>query len=233
MPDITNQRPYPGRVSFPSGKPIETHAKAPPPSAEAQAIKTALGFAPVDPAEERKRVQAVTDQQTVRTALWFAENRGETDRIDAALAEIGVDRFLAACPPNYAAKMRAEIAKQPPRKTKAATPKAAAPKAPRRFSTEEAIIIRMRGTQAQREALSRQEAAEHPDSCHCRSCENVKYHSRSRGAEGARELAALIKRHAPNANTAPGNKPAMSQAEISRTWQEAHAKVARETGRIR
>lgn len=206
--------------------------KAPQLSSEAIAIKKALGVPLVDRTDEAR--QAYRDKQAVEGALRSAAYGGNygSRAIDNVIADIGVDRFLAAAPPDVAAKMRAEIAKQRPRKTKAAAPKAAAPKAPRRFSTEEAIIIRMRGTQAQREALSRQEAAEHPDSCHCRSCENVKYHSRSRGAEGARELAALIKQHAPNASTAPGNKPTMSQAEISRTWQEAHAKVARETGRI-
>lgn len=229
MPDITNQRPYPGRVSFPSGKPIETRTKAPELSPEAMAIKTALGVPAIDRTDEERR--AYEDKRMVGSALDNAKRYGGNygaRSIDNVIAKIGIDRFLAACPPDVASKMRAQIRKEQARKTKAA-----APKAPRRFSTEEAIIIRMRGTQAQREALSRQEAAEHPDSCHCRSCENVKYHSRSRGAEGARELAALIKRHAPNASTAPGNKPTMSQAEISRTWQEAHAKVARETGRIR
>lgn len=49
-------------------------------------------------------------------------------------------------------------------------------------------------------------------------------------AEGAKELRALIAQHAPN-QTAPDAGP--SQAEIARTWQEAHDKVARETGRIR
>ncbi len=49
----------------------------------------------------------------------------------------------------------------------------------------------------------------------------------SREVEGAKELAALIKQNAPH-QEAPA---AMSQEQIARTWQDAHDKVARETGR--
>jgi hypothetical protein len=50
-----------------------------------------------------------------------------------------------------------------------------------------------------------------------------------REVEGAKELAALIKQNAPH-QEAPA---AMSQEQIDRTWQEAHERVARDTGRIR
>lgn len=190
--------------------------KAPELSPEAMAIKTALGVPAIDRTDEER--QAYEDKRRVDRALNDAKQYGGNygaRSIDNVIASIGIDRFLAACPPDVAAKMRAQI-----RKAKAAAPKPK-PKPAARIDGIQAWVIRRMGTQAQIDALNAQEAAEEAAERQARS------------PEGARELAALIKQHAPNASTAPGNKPTMSQAEISRTWQEAHAKVARETGRIR
>jgi hypothetical protein len=101
----------------------------------------------------------------------------------------------------------------------AAKPKTAKPKPAAKIDTLSAWVIRRMGTQAQIDALNAQEAAEEAAQRQARS------------PEGAAALASAIRRNTAAVN---GNGKTMtSQAAIDRTWQDAHEKVARETGRTR
>ncbi len=186
-------------------------------SPEAMAIKAALGLPAIDRTEEEQ--QARDDKRVVSWALEDAKKHGGNygaRSVDNVIAKIGIDRFLAAAPPDVAARMRAQIKRERTRKAKAAAPK---PKPAAKIDTLSAWVIRRMGTQAQIDALNAQEAAEEAAQRQIRS------------PEGAAALASAIRRNTAAIN---GNGRAVtSQAAIDRTWQEAHERVARETGRIR
>lgn len=204
-------------------------SKAPQLSPEAMAIKTALGVPAIDRTDEEK--QAYEDKRMVGWALDDAKKYGGNygaRSIDNVIAKIGVDRFLAAAPPDVAAKMRALIRKERARQPEAAAPK---PKPAAKADTRPAFVIRSIGSQAEIDALNAREAAEHPAACRCQSCEIVK----GRSASGASVLAGNIRRNTALLN-GPSAKPKsdkLSQAEIDATWREAHARVARDSGRTR
>jgi hypothetical protein len=186
------------------------------PSPEVLAIKKALGVPPVDRYAEEH--DARLDKKKVEKLLSVSQGGGyyASAKIDELIAEIGIDRFLAAAPPDVAAKMRAQIKKERARKAKAAAPK---PKPAAKIDGISAWAIRINGTQAQRDALAAQVAAEEAAQRQIRS------------PEGAAALASAIRRNTAAVN---GNGKTMtSQAAIDRTWQEAHERVARETGRTR
>ena len=176
-------------------------AELPKSSIEAQAIKKALGVPLFD--RSKQRAQEYADSQTVERAIWYAEKMGNTDRIDEAIAEIGIDRFLAAAPPDVAAKMRAQI-----RKAKAAAPKPK-PKPAAKIDGIRAWAIRQTGTQAQIDALDAQEAAEEAAERQARS------------PEGAAALASAIRRNTALAN---GNgRSATPAGEAQDVWSRAIA----------
>lgn len=194
------------------------------PSPEVLAIKKALGVPPVDRYAEEH--DARLDKKKVEKLLSVSQGGGyyASAKVDELIAEIGIDRFLAAAPPDVAAKMRAQIKRERARQPKAAAPK---PKQAAKIDGLSAWAIRAQGTKAQIDALNAQEAAQHNASCRCQSCEAVK----GGGQSGAEALASAIRRNTAAIN---GNGRAVtSQAAIDRTWQEAHERVARETGRIR
>lgn len=140
-------------------------AKAAEPSPEVKAFKQAFGVPPID------TTQAEEDKELVMTVLGnaaHARDRGEGNRasamIDNLVAKIGVERFMAAAPPNVAAKMRAQI-KEDRKREKRKAERAALrnppkPKPAAKIDGMKAWAIRSRGTQAEIDALNALEAAE-------------------------------------------------------------------------
>lgn len=176
--------------------------KAPELSPEAMAIKTALGVPAIDRTDEER--QAYEDKRMVGWALDDAKKYGGNygaRSIDNVIAKIGVDRFLAAAPPDVAAKMRAQI-----RKAKAAAPK---PKPAAKIDGIRAWAIRQTGTQAQIDALNAQEAAEEAAA------------RQTRSPEGAAALAGAIRRNTALVN---GNgRSATPAGEARDAWSRAIA----------
>lgn len=210
-------------------------SKAPQLSPEAMAIKTALGVPAIDRTDEEQ--QARDDKRVVGWALDDAKKRGGNygaRSIDNVIAKIGVDRFLAAAPPDVAAKMRAQIKEDRKREQRKAEREALRnppkPKPAAKIDGMSAWVIRRLGTQAQIDALNAQEAAEHGAGCRCQSCEAVK---RNTASTAARPAATVRRTVAPKPAPRATKPAAQSQAEIAASWAAAHDKVARETGRIR
>lgn len=206
--------------------------KAPQLSPEAIAIKKALGVPPVDRTDEKRQAKADKDRVAgaLRDAAEIGGNYGSRS-IDNVIARIGIDRFLAAAPPDVAAKMRAEIKEDRKRERLKAEREALRnppkPKPAANIDGMSAYVIRRMGTQAQIDALNASEAAEHGAGCRCQSCEAVKRNATSKAASPAATLRRNVApKPAPNAT-----KPAMSQAQIDAMWRDAHERVARETGR--
>lgn len=176
------------------------------PSPEVLAIKKALGVPPVDRYAEEH--DARLDKKNVAKLLSRCTGGGyqASADIDRMIAEIGIDRFLAAAPPDVAAKMRAQIKKERARKAKAAAPK---PKPAAKIDTLSAWVIRRMGTQAQIDALNAQEAAEEAAQRQIRS------------PEGAAALASAIRRNTAAVN---GNgRSATPAGEAQNVWARAIA----------
>lgn len=173
-------------------------------SPEAMAIKKALGVPPVDRTDEEQ--QAHDDKRSVNWALDDAKKYGGNygaRSIDNVIARIGIDRFLAAAPPDVAAKMRAQIKKERARQP-APKPKPAA-----KIDGMKAWVIRSTGTQAQIDALNAQEAAEEVAQRQIRS------------PEGAAALASAIGRNAAAVN---GNGQSATPAgDAQDVWSRAIA----------
>lgn len=178
---------------------------APLPSPEALAIKRALGVPSVDRTDEDRR--AKMDKDKVSRALHEAAIGGNygSRAIDNVIADIGVDRFLAAAPPDVAARMRAQIKRERARQP-APKPK---PKPAAYIDGISAWAIGINGTQAQRDALAAQEAAEEAAQRQARS------------PEGAAALASAIRRNTAAVN---GNgRSATPAGEAQNVWARAIA----------
>lgn len=173
------------------------------PSPEVLAIKKALGVPPVDRYAEEH--DARLDKKNVAKLLSRCTGGGyqASADIDKMIADIGVDRFLAAAPPDVAAKMRAQI-----RKAKAAAPKPK-PKPAARIDDIQAWVIRQHGTQAQIDALNAQEAAEEAAARQARS------------PEGEAALQNAVRHH--TALLAGNGRPATPAGEAQDVWSRAIA----------
>lgn len=176
------------------------------PSPEVLAIKKALGVPPVDRYAEEH--DARLDKKKVEKLLSVSQGGGyyASAKVDELIAEIGIDRFLAAAPPDVAAKMRAQIKQERARKAKAAAPK---PKPAAYIDGVSAWAIRINGTQAQRDALDAQEAAEEAAQ------------RKARSPEGTAALASAVRRNTALIND--NGRSATPAGEAQNVWARAIA----------